>query len=154
MEIIWIQKISYQKHLKQPTKAEVNDIKKEVKEIQLGADKADVDFNLTRKNLKELIDRGSEAIDGILKIASEGDHPRAYEVAALIKTVSEVNTDLMDLHKKMADMDKTEVNVNNTTNNAIYVGSTLELQDLINNDRSSRAKARQDVLDVTEDLDE
>jgi urease beta subunit len=60
----------------------------------------------------------------------------------------------MDLHKKMADMDKTEVNVNNTTNNAIYVGSTLELQDLINNDRSSRAKARQDVLDVTEDLDE
>jgi hypothetical protein len=133
-------------------KAEVSDIKKEVKEIQLGAD---VDFNLTRKNLKELIDRGSEAIDGILKIASEGDHPRAYEVAAtLIKTVSEVNTDLMDLHKKMADMDKTEVNVNNTTNNAIYVGSTLELQDLINNDRSSRAKARQDVLDVTEDLDE
>ena len=51
-------------------------------------------------------------------------------------------------------MDKTEVNVNNTTNNAIYVGSTLELQDLINNDRSSRAKARQDVLDVTENLDE
>ena len=117
-------------------KAEVSDIKKEVKEIQLGADKADVDFNLTRKNLKELIDRGSEAIDGILKIASEGDHPRAYEVAAtLIKTVSEVN-------------------VNNTTNNAIYVVSTLELQDLINNDRSSRAKVRQDMLDVTEDLDE
>ena len=136
-------------------KAEVNNIKKEVKEIQLTGDKADVDFNLTRKNLKDLIDRGSEAIDGILKIASEGDQPRAYEVAAtLIKTVAEVNTDLMDLHKKMADMDKTEVNVNNTTNNAIYVGSTLELQDLINNDRSSRAKARQDVLDVTEDLDE
>jgi methionine synthase II (cobalamin-independent) len=135
--------------------SEVKEIKKQTKEIQLGADKADVDFNLTRKNLKELIDRGSEAIDGILKIASEGDHPRAYEVAAtLIKTVSEVNTDLMDLHKKMADMDKTEVNVNNTTNNAIYVGSTLELQDLINSDRSSRAKARQDVLDVTEDLDE
>ena len=136
-------------------KAEVNDIKKEVKEIQLTGDKADVDFNLTRKNLKDLIDRGSEAIDGFLKIASEGDHPRAYEVAAtLIKTVSEVNTDLMDLHKKMADMDKTEVNVSNTTNNAIYVGSTLELQDLINNDRSSRAKVRQDMLDVTEDLDE
>ena len=58
-------------------KAEVNDIKKEVKEIQLTGDKADVDFNLTRKNLKELIDRGSDAIDGILKIASAGDHPRA-----------------------------------------------------------------------------
>ena len=136
-------------------KSDVEKVKKEVKDIKLSDDKTENDFNITRKNLKELIDRGSEAIDGILKIASEGDHPRAYEVAAtLIKTVSEVNTDLMDLHKKMADMDKTEVNVNNTTNNAIYVGSTLELQDLINNDRSSRAKARQDVLDVTEDLDE
>jgi hypothetical protein len=136
-------------------KSDVEKVKKEVKDIKLSDDKTENDFNITRKNLKELIDRGSEAIDGILKIASEGDQPRAYEVAAtLIKTVSEVNTDLMDLHKKMADMDKTEVNVNNTTNNAIYVGSTLELQDLINNDRSSRAKARQDVLDVTEDLDE
>ena len=136
-------------------KSDVEKVKKEVKDIKLSDDKTENDFNITRKNLKELIDRGSEAIDGILKIASEGDQPRAYEVAAtLIKTVSEVNTDLMDLHKKMADMDKTEVNVNNTTNNAIYVGSTLELQDLINNDRSSRAKARQDVLDVTENLDE
>jgi hypothetical protein len=136
-------------------KSDVEKVKKEVKDIKLSDDKTENDFNITRKNLKELIDRGSEAIDGILKIASEGDQPRAYEVAAtLIKTVAEVNTDLMDLHKKMADMDKTEVNVNNTTNNAIYVGSTLELQDLINNDRSSRAKARQDVLDVTEDLDE
>ena len=136
-------------------KSDVEKVKKEVKDIKLSDDKTENDFNITRKNLKELIDRGSEAIDGILKIASEGDHPRAYEVAAtLIKTVSEVNTDLMDLHKKMADMDKTEVNVNNTTNNDIYVGSTLELQDLINNDRSSRAKARQDVLDVTENLDE
>ena len=136
-------------------KSDVEKVKKEVKDIKLSDDKTENDFNITRKNLKELIDRGSEAIDGILKIASEGDQPRAYEVAAtLIKTVSEVNTDLMDLHKKMADMDKTEVNVNNTTNNDIYVGSTLELQDLINNDRSSRAKARQDVLDATEDLDE
>ena len=136
-------------------KSDVEKVKKEVKDIKLSEDKTENDFNITRRNLKELIDRGSEAIDGILKIASEGDQPRAYEVAAtLIKTVAEVNTDLMDLHKKMADMDKTEVNVNNTTNNAIYVGSTLELQDLINNDRSSRAKARQDVLDVTEDLDE
>ena len=136
-------------------KSDVEKVKKEVKDIKLSDDKTENDFNITRKNLKELIDRGSEAIDGILKIASEGDQPRAYEVAAtLIKTVSEVNTDLMDLHKKMADMDKTEVNVNNTTNNAIYVGSTLELQDMINNDRSSRAKARQDVLDVTEDLHE
>ena len=136
-------------------KSDVEKVKKEVKDIKLSDDKTENDFNITRKNLKELIDRGSEAIDGILKIASEGDQPRAYEVAAtLIKTVAEVNTDLMDLHKKMADMQKTEVNVNNTTNNAIYVGSTLELQDLINNDRSSRAKARQDVLDATEDLDE
>ncbi len=58
-------------------KSDVEKVKKEVKDIKLSDDKTENDFNITRKNLKELIDRGSEAIDGILKIASEGDQPRA-----------------------------------------------------------------------------
>ena len=79
----------------------------------------------------------------------EGDSPRAFEVAAqMIKTVAETNKDLIELHKKMKDINKEEVNVNNTTNNSIYVGSTRELQDLINQARSTRKELTNDIIDV------
>jgi len=95
------------------------------------------DYATVRKNLKELIDIGEEAIDGILNVAKNGDSPRAYEVAGqMIKTVSEMNKDLIDLHKKVKEIKKTDVVTNNTTNNSIYVGSTSELQDLVNQSRS------------------
>lgn len=100
----------------------------------------DVDYRLVRNNLKDLINTGSSAIDGILAVASEGESPRAYEVAAqMIKVVSEANKDLVDLHKRMGDIkkDKTTNNVKNTTNNSIYVGSTKELLDMINDSRST-----------------
>ena len=100
----------------------------------------DVDYRLVRNNLKELINTGTGAIDGILAVASEGESPRAYEVAAqMIKVVSEANKDLVDLHKRMGDIkkDKTTNNVKNTTNNSIYVGSTKELLDMINDSRST-----------------
>jgi len=59
------------------------------------------DYFLVRKNMKELINTGEDAIEGILKVATEGDSPRAYEVAAqMIKTVAEMNQDLIDLQKK------------------------------------------------------
>ena len=85
-----------------------------------------------------LIEKGQEAIQGILDIAKEGQHPRAYEVAGqLIKTIADTNKDLLDLSKKVKDVKKdTEVaeksgvtNVNNT----LFVGSTAELQKLIGN---------------------
>lgn len=101
------------------------------------------DYKQVRTNLKHLVSTGEEAIEGILKVATEGDHPRAYEVVSqLIKTVSEVNKDLIDLHKKTKEIKKEENKYvqKNTTNNAFYVGSTSDLQDLINASRS-RTKA-------------
>ena len=92
----------------------------------------DIDFETGRKNLYNLLDKGNEAIDGILSLAKEGEHPRAYEVAGqLIKTVSEVSQNLLDLQdklKKVKDIpDKGPKNVTN----ALFVGSTTELQKML-----------------------
>ena len=93
------------------------------------------DFNLVRNNLKLIIETGQSAMEGILNVASEGESPRAYEVVSqLIKSVSDANKDLMDLHKKMKDMGKesgTKHSAGSITNNAIYVGSTKDLQKLV-----------------------
>lgn len=109
----------------------------------------DADFNYVRNNIKELIDNGSSAVDEILKVAKAGDSPRAYEVLGqLLKTVSEMNKDLLDLYQKSKAIKKEEIKVNHTTNNSIYVGSTSELQDLINKDRSrNKALDSQKFLD-------
>jgi hypothetical protein len=108
-------------------------------------DKSESDFQEVRKNLRNLIATGEEAIEGILKVAQEGDSPRAYEVAAtLIKTVSEINKDIIDIHQKMKAMEQTKVVQHNTTNNSIFVGSTSDLQDLINSARS-RKKALTEI---------
>jgi len=122
--------------------------KKEEKQITKASpsdEKVDVDFLEVRKNLKQLVSTGEEAIEGILKVAQEGDSPRAYEVAAtLIKTVSEINKDIIDIHQKMKSMEQSKVVQNNTTNNSIFVGSTSDLQDLINSARS-RKKALTEI---------
>lgn len=97
------------------------------------------DYKEVRGNLKHLVSTGEMAIDGILKVATEGDHPRAYEVVSqLIKTVSEVNKDIVDLHKKTKEINKEDNKYvqKNTTNNAFYVGSTSDLQDIMNASRS------------------
>tara|TARA_R100000008_G_C3549603_1_gene149580 strand:+ start:29 stop:496 length:468 start_codon:yes stop_codon:yes gene_type:complete len=113
-------------------------VKKEIKEISVSdEDRFKKDFSDVRSNIRELIDTGKEAIDGILKVATEGDAPRAYEVVSqLLKTVSEMNHDLIDLHKKTKEINKEET-VNNT-HNSIYVGSTSDLQDIINSSRSRK----------------
>lgn len=118
---------------------------KEIVKVSPSEEKVDVDFLEVRKNLKQLVSTGEEAIEGILKVAQEGDSPRAYEVAAtLIKTVSEINKDIIDIHQKMKSMEQTKVVQNNTTNNSIFVGSTSDLQDLINSARS-RKKALTEI---------
>jgi hypothetical protein len=105
----------------------------------------EVDFQQVRKNLKSLVSTGEEAIEGILKVAQEGDSPRAYEVAAaMIKTVSEVNKDIIEMHHKMKQIEKPNVVEKNTTNNSIYVGSTSDLQDLINTARSRKKVLKDD----------
>lgn len=110
-----------------------------------------LDYNQVRGNLKNLIGTGKEAIDGILNVAIESDAPRAYEVASqMIKTVSEMNKDLIELHHKMKNITKEEIEVNSTTNNSIYVGSTKDLQDLINQSRSAKKalEVYDDVIDA------
>ena len=105
--------------------------KKNIKQVHMEKDYIDV-----RDSLKEIIEKGSVAIDGILSVASEGESPRAYEVVSqLIKSVSEANKDLIGLHKQIKDIKKEDITVNrhNTTNQSIFVGSTKELQDLVKN---------------------
>ena len=118
-------------------------------EIQINAPDSEKDYWLVRKNMKELISTGEDAVEGILKVALEGDSPRAYEVAAqMIKTVAETNKDLVDLHQKMKNINKEEINVHNTTNNSLYIGSTSDLQNLINDARSTDKNQKQNIIDA------
>ena len=91
------------------------------------------DYEYTRGNLYSIIEKGQEAINGILELAQESEMPRAYEVAGqLIKSVSDATDKLMDLQKKLKDVnEEKEVKGPNTVNNALFVGSTAELQKLL-----------------------
>jgi len=91
------------------------------------------DYEYTRANLYSLIEKGQEAINGIMELAGESDSPRAYEVAGqLIKSVGDVTDKLIDLQKKLKDVeDDTVKTTNNVTNNAVFVGSTSELSKLL-----------------------
>ena len=92
----------------------------------------DIDFETGRKNLYNLIDKGNEAIDGILDLAKEGEHPRAYEVAGqLIKTVSEVSQNLLDLQDKLKKVKEIPNTGPKNVTNALFVGSTTELQKML-----------------------
>lgn len=91
------------------------------------------DYEASRKNFYELVARGKEAIDGIMIVAQETEQPRAYEVAGqLIKTVTETNQQFMDLQKKVEDIKNMDKKLGNTNiENALFVGSTAELQKLL-----------------------
>ena len=91
------------------------------------------DYEYTRGNLYSIIEKGQEAINGILELAQESEMPRAYEVAGqLIKSVSDATDKLMDLQKKLKDVEEeTKQKGPNTVNNALFVGSTAELAKMI-----------------------
>ena len=92
----------------------------------------EIDFETGRKNLYNLLDKGNEAIDGILNLAKEGEHPRAYEVAGqLIKTVSEVSQNLLDLQDKLKKVKEIPEKGPKNVTNALFVGSTTELQKML-----------------------
>jgi len=96
----------------------------------------DKDYEYTRGNLYSIIEKGQEAINGILELAQESEMPRAYEVAGqLIKSVSDATDKLMDLQKKLKDVNEEESVKKgpNTVNNALFVGSTAELAKLLKN---------------------
>ena len=92
------------------------------------------DYEYTRANLYSLIEKGQEAINGIMELAGEGGSPRAYEVAGqLIKSVADTTDKLIDLQKKLKDVEEDVGNKgpSTVTNNAVFVGSTSELQKLL-----------------------
>ena len=93
----------------------------------------DKDYEYSRANLYSLIEKGQEAINGIMEVAGEGGSPRAYEVAGqLIKSVADTTDKLIDLQKKLKDVEEdSKKTTNNVTNNAVFVGSTSELQKML-----------------------
>ena len=92
------------------------------------------DYETSRAQLHNLVMKGQEAVDGILDVARASDHPRAYEVAATtIKAVGDVTDKLIDLQGKMKELDKEEKRGPTNVTNAMFVGSTAELQKMLKN---------------------
>ena len=97
-----------------------------------GEEDIDNDYKYQRENFYNLVERGSDAIEGILELAKEGEHPRAYEVAGnLIKQVAEVTEKLGDLQEKMRRLKEVPNNAPKNVTNALFVGSTAELQKML-----------------------
>ena len=95
----------------------------------VASDEVETDAALARKNIKGLLDKGGAAIDNLLLVAQESEHPRAYEVAAnFIKTLSDLNKDLLEIQKQKQSLRPVEIN-NQSINveKAVFVGSTAEL---------------------------
>jgi len=99
------------------------------------------DYDYTRGQLYDLIEKGQEAIQGALDVAQNTDHPRAYEVAIQgIKNVADITDKLIDLQKKMKDIDEKPRKGPTSVTNALFVGSTAELQKLIKQQKVSEDK--------------
>ena len=105
----------------------------ETKEMVVPIDEdAEIDFDTGRENLYKMLDKGNDAIDGILALAKEGEHPRAYEVAGqLIKTVADVSKDLMAMQEKLKKLKEVPNQGPTSVTNALFVGSTTELTKLL-----------------------
>jgi len=102
----------------------------------------DNDHKYSRENYYNLIEKGQEAIEGILNVAKEGEHPRAYEVAGnLIKSVADTVDKLQDLNKKLKDLKELPKTANANIKNALFVGSTAELQKMLKKDEVIEGKA-------------
>jgi len=105
--------------------------------------KADIDndYDYSRENYYNLIERGQEAIQGILDVAKEGQHPRAYEVAlAGIKNVADTVDKLQDLQGKLKSLKDVPKTANQNIKNALFVGSTAELQKMLKNNEDTKSK--------------
>jgi uncharacterized coiled-coil DUF342 family protein len=111
---------------------EPSDITEKIEKISSDIDDIKKDYDYTRGNLYSLIEKGQEAINGILELAQESEMPRAYEVAGqLIKNVADATDKLMDLQKKLKDIEEEKPKGPTTVNNALFVGSTAELAKLL-----------------------
>ena len=116
----------------QDIKEEILDPKPLVPRPDDTLDHADADYKYSRENFYSLVERGQDAIDGILEVAKEGEHPRAYEVVGqLIKNVAEVTEKLADLQEKMKKLKEVPDHAPKNVTNALFIGSTKELQNLL-----------------------
>ena len=111
----------------------INVQKESIVEVEKQSQDIRKDYEYTRANLYSLIEKGQEAINGIMELAGEGASPRAYEVAGqLIKSVADTTDKWIDLQKKVKEVEEDTVKTtNNVTNNAVFVGSTSELQKML-----------------------
>ena len=115
------------------------DIQKETKIVTIPkrAENIDTDYKYGRETLYNLVERGQDAIDGILDLCKETEHPRAYEVAGqLIKTVGETAEKLLDIQKKVKDLEKEDEEKKIGTQNNLFVGSTAELQKFLKKNKN------------------
>ena len=104
----------------------------------------DVDYQYSRENFYNLIERGQDAITGILDLAKESEHPRTYEVAGqLIKTVSEVTERLADLQQKMQFLKDVPDKAPQNVTNALFIGSTAELQKLMKQEKNEAIEVKE-----------
>ncbi len=109
----------------------VEDTSTEIKKLSDNKDLQN-DYEYSRGQLYNLVEKGQEAINGILDVAQNSDHPRAYEVAGnLIKNVADITDKLVDLQGKMKDINQEKVKTTNNVTNAMFVGSTSELQKML-----------------------
>jgi len=116
-------------------------------ELKNVSDDVEKDYEYTRANLYSLIEKGQESLNGIMELAGESASPRAYEVAGqLIKSVADTTDKLVDLQKKVKELDEdSQKSPSSVTNNALFVGSTSELSKMLkkgflNNNESNEAK--------------
>ena len=126
--------------------AEPSELQKHVESVKPTLKKSDTqdvkqDYEVSRAQLHNLVMKGQEAVDGILDVARSSDHPRSYEVAGqLIKNVGDVADKLIDLQKKMKELDDESTKVTNNTTNALFVGSTAELQKMLKQQKDLNKK--------------
>ena len=134
------EKISDALGLTQNIKEEILSPKPLVPRPNENLDHSDADYKYSRENFYNLVERGQDAVTGILELAKESEHPRTYEVAGqLIKVVSEVAEKLADLQEKMKKLKEVPDHAPQNVTNALFVGSTRELQALLN-DKNSNAQ--------------
>jgi|TARA_B100002051_G_C16612149_1_gene573666 hypothetical protein len=113
--------------------------KKESKAVEKDKKDSTRDYEYTRGNLYSLIEKGQEALDSIMEVAQEGQQPRAFEVVSqLIKNVADTTDKLVDLQQKMKNLEAEDPKGPSTVNNALFVGSTAELQKLLKNQSGTK----------------
>ena len=113
-------------------KAEIVKEKKKLAKVRSDtSEDPQADYEYSRAQLYNLVEKGQEAVNGILDVCMDSQHPRAYEVAGqLIKHVADTTDKLVDLQKKMKDLDEDQ-STKNVTNNSLFVGSTADLQNML-----------------------